>query len=137
MKITYNFVDGETIEIEVNDEIGNIILDMDRCEYNNDHTETRRHISIELFNDKSPELSDEKKPEFIMIGNLTLDMQDERFNKALETLTPVQRDLIEHIYFKGMKAREYAALIGRKENTVSSTHDRALKRIEKFFKKLF
>lgn len=137
MKITYNFVDGETIEIEVNDEIGNIILDMDRCEYNNDHAETRRHISIELFDDKSPELSDEKKPEFIMIGSLTLDIQDERFNKALETLTPAQRDLIEHIYFKGMKAREYAALIGRKENTVSITHDRALKRIEKFFKKLF
>ena len=73
MKITYNFVNGESVEIEVNDDIGGIILEEDRCEYNNEHTETRRHISIEMFNDKSPELSDEKNMEYIMIGNLTLD----------------------------------------------------------------
>ena len=137
MKITYNFVDGEVIEIEVDDEMATIILEFDRLEYNNNQTETRRHVSIEMFDDKSPELSDAKKPEYIMIGSLTLDVHDERLNYALNTLTAAQRDLIEHIYFKGMKAREYAALIGRKENTISVTHDRALKRIEKFFKKLF
>jgi len=135
MKITYNFVNGESVEIEVNDDIGRIILEEDRCEYNNEHAETRRHISIEMFNDKSPELSDEKNMEYIMIGNLTLDLHDERFVKALEVLTPAQKDLIDHIYFQGMKAREYAEHIGRKECTVSITHDRALKRIEKFFRK--
>ena len=100
MKITYKFVNGESVEIEVNDDIGTINLEEDRCEYNNEHTESRRHISIEMFNDKSPELSDEKNMEYIMIGNLTLDLHDERFVKALEVLTPAQRDLIDHIYFQ-------------------------------------
>ena len=42
MKIKYAFAD-ETVEIEVSEEWGNILIDLDRQEYNNDHAETRRH----------------------------------------------------------------------------------------------
>ena len=45
MKIQYKFA-SETIEIEVSDEWGEILIDLDRQEYNNDHKETRRHSSI-------------------------------------------------------------------------------------------
>lgn len=46
MKIQYKFV-NETISIDVPDDWGETLIDMDRQEYNNDHKETRRHYSLE------------------------------------------------------------------------------------------
>ena len=46
MKIQYKFA-SETIAIEVSDEWGEILIDLDRQEYNNDHKETRRHYHME------------------------------------------------------------------------------------------
>ena len=44
MKIKYEFA-NEVIEIEVSDEWGMVILEMDRLDYNNDKKETRRHLA--------------------------------------------------------------------------------------------
>ena len=46
MKIKYEFVTGETVEVEVDDSIGKVMVELDRIEYNNDHKETRRHCSL-------------------------------------------------------------------------------------------
>lgn len=48
MKIKYQFA-TETVEIEVADDWGNLVIDLDRQEYNNDHTETRRHVSYDAL----------------------------------------------------------------------------------------
>ena len=47
MKVRYEFANGEISEIEVEDSLGELLLDFDRQEYNNDHKETRRHISLD------------------------------------------------------------------------------------------
>ena len=39
MKIKYEFVTGETVEVEVDDSIGKVMVELDRIEYNNDHKE--------------------------------------------------------------------------------------------------
>ena len=39
MKIRYQFA-TETVEVEVSEELGNIIVDLNRQEYNNHHKET-------------------------------------------------------------------------------------------------
>ena len=39
MKIKYEFV-TETVEVEVEDSLGSVIVDLDRQEYNNNHTRT-------------------------------------------------------------------------------------------------
>ena len=49
MKIEYKFVTG-TVEVEVPDEWGTVLVDLDRQEYNNDHKETRRHCSLDAYN---------------------------------------------------------------------------------------
>ena len=49
MKIKYVFC-NEEVEIEVSEEWGAIILDMDREERNNNQTETRRHCSLDALN---------------------------------------------------------------------------------------
>lgn len=47
MKIRYEFVNGEVSEIEVDDSLGELLVDFDRQQYNNDHRETRRHVSLD------------------------------------------------------------------------------------------
>ena len=47
MKIRYEFVTGEFSEIEVDDSLGELLVDFDRQQYNNDHKETRRHVSLD------------------------------------------------------------------------------------------
>ena len=47
MKVRYEFANGEISEIEVDDNLGELLVDFDRQEYNNDHKETRRHISLD------------------------------------------------------------------------------------------
>ena len=49
MKYEYITVAGKT-RIEVDDSWGNVLLELDRLEHNNDQTETRRHASLEAFN---------------------------------------------------------------------------------------
>ena len=46
MKITYEFVTGEVSEVEVDERLGGMLLDLDRQQENNDHKETRRHVSL-------------------------------------------------------------------------------------------
>ncbi len=48
MKYTYRFANGDVNEIEVTEDQAFALTDLDRLEYNNDHTNTRRHISLEL-----------------------------------------------------------------------------------------
>ncbi len=45
MKVSYQFV-CETVEVEVEEVWGEMLMDMDRREYNNHQTETRRHVSL-------------------------------------------------------------------------------------------
>lgn len=47
MKVRYEFANGEVSEIEVDDSLGELLMDFDRQEYNNDHKETRRHVSLD------------------------------------------------------------------------------------------
>lgn len=47
MKIRYEFTNGEISEIEVDESLGELLVELDRQAYNNDHKETRRHTSLD------------------------------------------------------------------------------------------
>jgi hypothetical protein len=49
MKVSYQFA-NESVEVEVEEAWGELLMDMDRKEYNNDHKETRRHASLDELN---------------------------------------------------------------------------------------
>lgn len=59
MKIKYQFAD-ETVEIEVSEEWGNVLIEFDRRERNNNRRETRRHESCSGDNNKMNTLEDRK-----------------------------------------------------------------------------
>ena len=42
----YKFTD-EVITVEISDEWASVLSELDREEYNNDHAETRRHVSLD------------------------------------------------------------------------------------------
>jgi len=123
MKIKYQFA-TETVEIEVDDDWGCLVIDMDRREYNNDHKETRRHVSIdaalyegEAFADDGADL--EKYADRI-------DLQ-----RAISTLTEHQQRIIKGHYFEGLTYVELSKELGITEACVRKAADRALKQLRK------
>lgn len=123
MKIKYQFA-TETVEIEVDDDWGCLVIDMDRREYNNDHKETRRHVSLdaalyegEAFADEGADL--EKYADRI-------DLQ-----QAISTLTEHQQRIIKGHYFEGLTYVELSKELGITEACVRKAADRALKQLRK------
>lgn len=121
MKVRYEFVNGEISEIEVDDNLGELLVDFDRQEYNNDHKETRRHTSLDgMEYEGEAFLSPENTEEQVLKRE---DMA--RLLRAMEALTPAQRELVRRVYFENEKISKIA-----REEGVShvAIHDR-LKRI--------
>ncbi len=58
MKIKYQFAD-ETVEIEVSEEWGNVLIELDRRERNSNRRETRRHTSLDNRNEDGEWLATE------------------------------------------------------------------------------
>ena len=127
MKIRYVFC-NEEVEIEVSEELGAIILEMDREEYNNDHTETRRHCSIDALNLNHTYLHSEVDPETALLEK---EARTELYD-ALRQLSPNQRGLIRQLYVERLPYANIAAVKSVDESAVRHAAKRALKKIKKF-----
>jgi hypothetical protein len=49
MRISYEFITGEKFEIEVDDDIGEVIIEMEKMQSRKNRAETRRHNSLEFM----------------------------------------------------------------------------------------
>lgn len=121
MKVRYEFANGEISEIEVDDSLGELLLDFDRQEYNNDHKETRRHVSLDGMDYEGELFLSPADTEAEVFQREEL----ARLTGAMEALSPAQRELVRRVYFENEKISEIA-----REEGVShvAIHDR-LKRI--------
>ena len=125
MKFKYKF-NNETIEIEVTEEWGNILLDLDRQERNNNQTEKRRHCSLNALDQDDNLLPAD--------GDFERDfLDDDELRQHLEKLSPRQRYLLEEIHINGRSQTEIAAEEGV---SVAAVHQ-ALKRAEEKSKKIY
>lgn len=128
MKFRYEFANGEISEIEVEDSLGELLLDSDRQEYNNDHKETRRHVSLNGM-DYEGELF------FSPADTETEVLQREelaRLMGAMEALSPAQRELILKVYFENQRIVDIARAEGVTKQSVHERLKRALNKLEKF-----
>ena len=137
MKINYEFVNGNKVEIEVSEEWGEVIIELDRVDYNNYQKERKKHLSLQAIGEDVAICDPEELEVCVLHKGKYIEIPNESIIAALSTLTDKQKDLIEHIYFKGMSAREYAHKRGIKECTVSISHVAALKKLKKVFEKSF
>jgi len=130
MKIKYEFA-TETVEIEVDETWGTVLVDLDRQEYNNDQSETRRHCSLEAYGEKHTELTTEEDSFATLLRKETA----EAIEKALEQLKPAHRELIQALFFDGISNEEYASRCGVTPGAISQRKATALKKLKKFLKK--
>ncbi len=125
MKISYEFVTGEISEIEVDEYLGGMLLDFDRQQYNNDHKETRRHVSLDGM-DYEGEL-------FVSVEDTegAAERREDmaRLFSAKAALSPAQRELVEKVYFEEQKIADIAA-----EEGVS--HVAIVRRLNRIYEKL-
>ena len=127
MNIEYKFVTG-TVEVEVPDDWGSILVDMDRQEYNIDHKETRRHCSLEAYNlDDALLPSDED-----VVRDIIKAEEAGRLCEALSRLDTDQRELVEALYFEGVKAADFAKQKGVSPSAITQRKATVLKKLKRF-----
>ena len=124
MKIKYQFA-TETIEVEVTDDWGNLVIDLDRLEYNNDHKETRRHVSYDALDFDGDAMAAEDP-------TLTTYTEQDELRQAIQRLTPNQQYIIRAYYFEGHTFTEIAQALGVGVSSVTCAAERAKKTLKKF-----
>lgn len=127
MKIKYEFA-TETVEVEVTDDWGAIVVDLDRQDYNTDHKETRRHCSLDAYN-----LDDSLIPSGENVEQRILQAErDGQLYDALARLDDDQRELIVALYFKKVKAADFAKQKGVSPSAITQRKATALKKLKNF-----
>lgn len=128
MKITYRFVTGEVTVIDVPDEIGAVIVDLDRQEYNNNHKETRRHYSLEGKVYEGMDYAVEDPGLEALFAGPT---DEERLHAAIRQLSPDQKEMVRAIYFENMSVNDYAARMGVTQSAISHRLQTVKKKLKK------
>lgn len=127
MKIKYEFVTG-AVEVEVTEDWGTILVDLDRQEYNNDHKETRRHCSLEAYN-----LDDALLPSDEDVVRDILAAEDrQHLYEAIARLDAEQVDLVKAIFFDEVSLTEYGKRLGISQPAVSKRKAAILKILKKY-----
>ncbi len=133
MKIKYQFA-NESIEIEVSDDWGNILIDLGRQEYNVNQKETRRHVSLNGMDYEGDIFADEIDiEEFILKEEMT-----EILRAAIKKLKPQQQELINALYLseQPMSQAEYGKQIGIEETSVQQNARRAKSKLREIINNL-
>ena len=124
----YHFSNGETISIDVSDDWGEILIDLARQEYNNDHKETRRHYSLEGKVYEGMDYAVEDPGLEALFAGPT---DEERLCDAIQKLDPDQQTMIRAIYFDGVSVNDYAARMGVTQSAISHRLQTVKKKLKK------
>lgn len=129
MKIQYQFVNGESREIEVADELGAVLLDLDRIEYNNNQTETRRHTSLDGMDFEGGLFVAPDDTE--QAAELRADLS--ALARAMAALSADQRALLQKVYFEGRSIADIAREEGVARQSIHERMERIKNKLKVFF----
>ena len=109
MKIEYRFVTGEKVTAEISDKFKDVVIKLDKEEYNCNRKETRRHKSLSL-SDKSIEnmsLSSD------ICDDVFKNFDKEKLHNAISRLKPNEQELLHNLYLndKPITQKEYANIL--------------------------
>ncbi len=128
MEIKYEFVTGEVLEIEAEDALGEVLLEFDRQEKNNERRETRRHMSLDGMDFEGEWFVSSEDTE----GAALCQEDMGRLTQALKMLSPEQRELVLKVYFNGMRIVDIAREEGVGESAVRDRIRRIHKKMKKY-----
>ncbi len=128
MNITYEFVTGEKLEVEVRGNVADVSIEIDRDIYNSNQKETRRHNSIESMDDGGFQF---KNTDYDIEVKVEKAESEDEVHMAVRTLLPSQQDLIEKVFYKNMKLVDIAADEGVTEAAVRNRLNKIYKKLKK------
>lgn len=128
MKINYTFATGETSEVEVTEEIGNVILDSRREESNLDRKERFHCYSLDAADFEGEDYADEDTPETALFSQL----DNQHIAELLDGLPEIQRRRLL-LYAAGKSLRE----IARMESVDHKAVKKSIEAAKKYFFKNF
>ena len=132
MKIEYKFVTGEKVTAEISDEFKDVVIKLDKEEYNCNRKETRRHKSLSL-SDKCIEnisLSSD------ICDDVFKNFDKEKLHNAISLLKPDEQKLLHNLYLndKPITQKEYANILHINEKSIQEKSRRIRKKLKKFLK---
>ena len=116
MKIKYEFVTGEKVYVDVNEEFEEIMLELDNELKNNNRKETEKHKSLSL-SDRNIELADLNSDVF---EEVVMNINKDKLYKAISDLKPYEKELIHNLYLRKcpLTLSVYAKVLGVNENVI-------------------
>ncbi|MDF2568670.1 MAG: sigma70-ECF: polymerase sigma factor, sigma-70 family [Sporomusa sp.] len=130
MKIKYEFLTGEAVEIEVSEAIGKVLIGIDKEAQNSDRRESRRHNSIDAFAELGVQFATADEE---LVASIEARETKEALRQALDKLLPQQRKLLQIIYFGDQQT---IADVAREEGVTVSAISHRLDLIYKKLRKL-
>ena len=131
MKITYEYLTGETVEIEVDEQFGEVVLELDRKEYNNNRKETRRHVLLSAINTNSKWFASDKDDPGADRNIWKPDGRDEYLRSVVGFMPDEKTRKVIYLYSEGYSMKECGEIIGMTESGVSKKINRLRKKIKK------
>ena len=126
MQVTYHFLD-EDVTIEVPEEWGVVLIDLNRQEYNNDHAETRRHTSLDGMDYEGAAFASAAETE-----SEVLRREDRaRLLYAIAALPDAQRELVLKVTFGNRSIASIAREEGVDESSIRERLRWAYKKLRK------
>ena len=130
MKIKYTFATGENTEVEVNDEIGTIILDSRRIESNADRKERYHCYSLESVTSFGDKDNCCPKTDITPLSELLSKENTSKLLYALNQLTEAQRRRLLKLA-DGMSIRQIAESEGKHHSAIEESIEAARKKLKK------
>lgn len=134
MRINYDFITGERLEIEVDDSIGEVIIEMEKMQSRRSRAETRRHNSLEFMQENrdgyTPMQFADKRADVEQI--IIYSDEKERLHRAIQKLDRKDSIIVKKYYFEDKTMVEIGKELGISAMAVS----KRLKKIPDKIKKL-
>ena len=115
-------------EITVTEAEGKEIIELNRIEYNDNHRETRRHVSLQAYDPYGTLVKDDADPLQEVINKAEMD----QLHQSISQLTPAQQKLLMKKFWVGMKQID----IAKDEGVSKMAITKRLQTIKRHLKKI-
>lgn len=121
-------IPGEVTEVEVDDELGKYIAEMDEADFNLNRKETRRHTYMSVLEEKGRYIPDDSDP----LDDVLKEERIKELMAAIEKLQPQQKELLIRVYWNKEHQKDIAAEEGVSEMAISRRMKRIIKKLKTF-----
>lgn len=128
MELTYEFVNGEKVTFDADENWASIISDFDRLEANANRKQRAHNYSLDLGLDMGFDYPAESNiEELFCVPSI-----NEKVHEAIQKLKPAQRELIIAIFFQGVSVKTYAKIYGVDHSAISHRLRTSKNNLKKF-----